>query len=90
MKTPHVLKLLNGKGGDRPDSDFDPYWLEIGIHIEMEHTTRRDIAKIIAKQHLSEHGSLYYERILEIEEELTQTEDLQKSIGKPMVWLRLD
>ena len=77
MKTTHVLKLLNGKGGDYPDSWFDPHWLRVGTDIEMEHTTRRDLAKIICKNHLSEH-KLYYKYLLEMEAELTRVEEFER------------
>jgi hypothetical protein len=80
MKKTHVLKILNGEGGDRPDSDFDPYWLRIGTQIEGEHTSRKDVAKIIAKVHLTEHGSMYYVKLIEMEEELKRTEELERII----------
>jgi hypothetical protein len=70
VKTTHILKILNGKGGDHPDSWFDPHWLAVGIQIEMEHTTRKDVAKIIAKQHLYQEGRNYYKYLLEMEDRL--------------------
>jgi hypothetical protein len=81
MKTVHVLKLLTGAGGDRPDSWFDPVQLRIGTDIEMEHTHRRDIAKIICKQHLTEH-KLYYKYLLEMEAELKRIEEIERSYNR--------
>ena len=81
MKTTHVLKILNGKGGDLPDSYFDKQWLEIGIGIEMEHTSRRDVAKIIAKAHLTEFP-MYYKYLLRMEEEMKQEQRWAEYLGK--------
>lgn len=81
MKTPHVLKILNGKGGDYPDSYFDRNILEIGIQVELEHTSRRDVAKIIAKQHIVELGNGYYPRLLEMESELKREQELFQFIN---------
>jgi hypothetical protein len=41
------------KGGDIPDREFDEKQLEIGTEVETEHTDDREIAKMIAKGHLS-------------------------------------
>ena len=59
-------KLKGGKGDYRPDSDFDPEQLEIGIQHEMEHTKDRKIAKEIAKDHLCEDPN-YYKKLKKIE-----------------------
>ena len=59
-------KLTGGAGDNRPDSDFDPKQLEIGIKHEMEHTKDRGIAKEIAKDHLSEDPN-YYKKLKKIE-----------------------
>jgi len=52
-------RLPGGKGDFRPDSDFDPKELARGIKVEMEHTSDRDIAKEIAKDHLTEDPAYY-------------------------------
>jgi hypothetical protein len=83
MKTTHVLKILNGSGGDRPDSDFEQKWLEIGTEIELEHTTRRDVAKIICKQHLTEFP-FYYFYLQQLEEEMTRDMELRRAMG---IWV---
>lgn len=59
-------KLQGGAGDNRPDSDFDKKQLETGIKHELEHTKDRQIAKEIAKDHLSEDPN-YYEKIKKIE-----------------------
>jgi len=52
-------RLPGGKGDGRPDSAFDPKELARGIKVELEHTRDREIAKEIAKDHLTEDGSYY-------------------------------
>ena len=59
-------KLKGGKGDNRPDSDFDEKDLEDGIKHEMEHTKDRQVAKEIAKDHLSEDPN-YYKKLKKIE-----------------------
>lgn len=51
-----------------PDDDyFDPESLEQGIQIELEHTTSKEVAKIIAKAHLVEDPN-YYVKLLKFVE----------------------
>jgi len=52
-------KVPGGLGDDAKDSDFDPKELEMGIKHEMEHTNDPDIAKEIAKDHLTENPKYY-------------------------------
>lgn len=52
-------KVPGGLGDGRPDSDFDPKQLSKGISVEVEHTKDLDLAKEIAKDHLSEVGNYY-------------------------------
>ena len=59
-------KLKGGKGDKRPDSDFDEKDLQDGIKVEMEHTKDRQVAKEIAKDHLSEDPN-YYKKLKKIE-----------------------
>lgn len=59
-------KLKGGTADNRPDSDFDEEQLKIGIEHEREHTENDDIAKEIAKDHLSEDPN-YYRKIEKIE-----------------------
>ena len=51
--------LRGGLGDNRPDSDFDPQQLQAGITVEMEHTDNADVAKEIAKDHLTEDPHYY-------------------------------
>jgi hypothetical protein len=52
-------KIPGGKGDEKPDSDFCPVQLGMGIKVEMEHTKDPAIAKEIAKDHLSEDPEYY-------------------------------
>lgn len=55
-----VKDLLPGGLGDgKPDKDFDLKQLQKGIQIEREHTDNPDIAKEIAKDHLTEVSNYY-------------------------------
>jgi hypothetical protein len=47
------------KHGQDPDEDFDAEQLAAGIKVEHEHTDNEDIAKAIAKSHLSENPKYY-------------------------------
>lgn len=55
--------IPGGIAANKPDSDFDPVQLKIGIGIEMEHTNSKTIAKEIAKDHLSEDPN-YYKKLI--------------------------
>jgi len=59
-------KIPGGLGDDRPDSDFDPEQLRMGIKVEKEHTIDAAKAKEIAKDHLSE-DPRYYTKLKKIE-----------------------
>jgi hypothetical protein len=69
-----VLEAINnpnlpvGKHNDVSDDKFDPKELAMGIKVEHEHTDNADIAKAIAKDHLSE-CSDYYTRLKKMEQE---------------------
>jgi hypothetical protein len=60
-------KLIGGYGDNRPDSDFNPKQLAMGIEVELEHTTSRRISKEIAKDHLTEIPN-YYTRLRRMEQ----------------------
>lgn len=55
---------------ERPDENYDPEQLAMGMKVEMEHTKDEDVAKRIAKDHLDEIPT-YYSR-LKIVEKPTQ------------------
>lgn len=59
-------KNLVGKHNDVPDSKFNSNELKMGIDIEKEHTDNPNIAKSIAKDHLSEIPD-YYTRLKKME-----------------------
>ncbi len=77
-------KIPGGLGDGRPDSDFDKKQLDVGITTEMnEHTIDRDLAKEIAKDHLSEVSNYYImedgrERLKVLEQEAE--EELKKQV----------
>lgn len=51
--------VKRAKEDKRPDSDFDAEQLKVGIKVEMEHTKDPEVAKVIAKDHLSETKDYY-------------------------------
>jgi hypothetical protein len=67
-----------GKHNHIPDSKFDREQLYKGIQVEFEHTDNPEIAKAIAKDHLSEHKD-YYIYLEKMEELLEKRSDNKKS-----------
>lgn len=65
-----ITYLFNQVGKHRhiPDSEFNQKQLEIGTKIELEHTDNINIAKEIAKDHLSECKD-YYTRLIKLEKD---------------------
>jgi hypothetical protein len=59
MKFSELLEEIKLKHGEEPDENFDPRDLKVGIRIEMEHTSDPNVAKQIAKAHLSEFPHYY-------------------------------
>lgn len=53
----------------RPDSRYNKKQLMIGTGIEMEHTRHRELAKMIAKDHLDEFPD-YYKHLVPMERKL--------------------
>ena len=51
--------ITGGLGDKKEDSDFDKDSLEQGIKVEMEHTTDKEVAKEITKDHLMEDPEYY-------------------------------
>jgi len=72
-KEDEVIDYL--KHGDDPDDDFDPDELEMGIEVEKEHNDNPDVAKAIAKAHLSEIPD-YYTRLKKMEKEGKKANEL--------------
>jgi len=52
-------KIKGGKGDKASEKDFDPKELEMGLAVEMEHTTDKAIALEITKDHLTEDPHYY-------------------------------
>jgi hypothetical protein len=78
FKDPRLLRRNDayspfGTEDPRPDSDYDPEQLRMGIKVEQEHTSHMPkaqaikAAKRIAKDHLDERGD-YYTRLEHVEE----------------------
>ena len=65
-ETKHVFKCFKSV---KADSEYDAEQLKRGIEIEMEHTTNKDIAKLISKHHLDEFPT-YYTALDEMETKL--------------------
>lgn len=61
----YLLKKV-GKHNNIPDSKFDPNELFMGIEVELEHTNDRNVAKNIAKDHLTELPD-YYSKLKKME-----------------------
>jgi hypothetical protein len=84
-------KIPGGLGDDKEDKDFDSKQLEIGIEHEMEHTNDIEVAKEIAKDHLSEDPN-YYTKLKDIENDedtfsidvvLDNDEEVNERMRKP-------
>ena len=52
-------RIPGGKADSRSDSDFDAAELARGIEVELEHTSDKEVAKEIAKDHLAEDPKYY-------------------------------
>jgi len=59
LQISRALFEAQGSSRNQPDSEFDQSQLKMGQSIEMEHTDDPQIAKEIAKDHLSEHDRYY-------------------------------
>lgn len=57
-----------GKHNNVPDSKFNQTELELGVKVEKEHTNDGYVAKMIAKDHLSELPD-YYTRLKKMEDQ---------------------
>lgn len=67
--TPEELSIILKHVGEHdfvPDNSFDKNELEMGIEVEQEHTSNKIIAKLIAKDHLSELPD-YYSKLKKME-----------------------
>jgi len=69
-------KIPGGKSDNAPDSDFDAEELAKGIKVELEHTDDKELAKEIAKDHLSEFPD-YYTRLIDMEKDAEQDDSIE-------------
>lgn len=60
-----------------PDTMFNASQLRYGTSVEMEHTTNRQVAENIAKQHLVEGGN-YYKLLKKMETKLKKLDKFKK------------
>lgn len=75
--------IIGGLGDNKTDEEFDAVELSRGINIEMEHTNDRNIAKEIAKDHLSEDPD-YYKKLQMIESRLLEGVELDLANQKEL------
>lgn len=78
MKISQILEskdiIPGGLAKGLPDSAFNKNDLEEGIKVELEHTTSRQVAKEIAKDHLKEDPK-YYKKLKKIEKPIKESPD---------------
>ena len=70
-----------GKHNEVPDSKFNSKELKKGIEIEHEHTNDSNLAKDIAKDHLSEIPD-YYTRLVKMEDEAKKSLPKSKELSE--------
>ena len=58
-----------GLADNKKDTDFDSKELEMGISVELEHTSDKELSKDIAKDHLEEFPN-YYTELKKMEDKL--------------------
>ena len=75
-----VWLKLTGGGHNMPDNYFDQHQLATGIKVEMEHTNDPEVAKAIAKDHLTEFSN-YYTYLIAMEQELESGARIKRVYG---------
>lgn len=75
-----VLDVLKKEGLSKndPDEKFDPEQLAMGIKVEVEHGKSKEMAKEIAKDHLSEFPN-YYTALAKMEKGLEKDKKLSNT-----------
>jgi hypothetical protein len=68
-------KIPGGLAEGMKPSEFDPIQLKAGIKVEMEHTTDKDIASEIARDHLAEDKD-YYIKLKKMESKKSNLKDV--------------
>jgi len=76
-ETKQIFKHFKPVG---PDSDYDAEQIKKGMKVEQEHTTNKDITKMIAKHHLNEFPT-YYTALDEMETKLKAKKPLKESLA---------
>jgi hypothetical protein len=79
-KDSKITDAIELKKSDAPDDQFDAEQLAMGIKVEQEHTNDLEIAKAIAKAHLSEKNSSKYYSYLVLLEDLMKNNVSLESI----------
>jgi hypothetical protein len=72
--------LPGGKGEGRDPSEFDPEQVAMGIEVELEHTSDREVALEICLDHLTE-DPLYYTHLKEMEDKYAKGGDWEAMAG---------
>jgi hypothetical protein len=70
-----------GKGDTQPDSNVDAKQLAMGTKVEAEHTTNKELAKQIAKDHLVEISD-YYTRLKKMEDGAKNKKEASDQLGR--------
>lgn len=70
--------ISGGLADKKSDNLFDPKQLAIGIQVELEHTDDFEIAKEIAKDHLTE-DPYYYNKLKEMESGFSKSSAFKKT-----------
>lgn len=73
--------IKGGKGDNTDYSSLDQDELEVGIKVEMEHTKDAELAREIAKDHLTENPKYYSELIKKGIVDEKDALDLAKKLG---------
>lgn len=61
--------IPGGLAAGKTNADFNPTSLSEGVSVEMEHTSDKEVASEIARDHLTEDPN-YYQKLKEIEKHL--------------------
>jgi len=72
-----------GKADNEPDSEFPDKALQQGAKVEAEHTGNSQLAREIAKDHLSESND-YYTRLKKMESQMKQDKAAVYSLGRSL------
>jgi hypothetical protein len=71
---------IPGGFADKTKQKFDPKQLAKGVKVEMEHTDDKELAREIARDHLTEFPN-YYDALDEMEEKLKKEKKKKKKLS---------